>query len=428
MDTKQGEALGVDTGREASRPQPEEATSKELSKHTLSKDVEPERIAPTQKSTHDGERLTGSKPPEVQSPRQVRSVDWWARGTGGIALVVSLLVGTYQARNALASEQANRRSAQAAVARVVEWSGAETSELWATVEAFADANADALRVVARTKRHDDPNEVETRAEAERLGHEVQRQLTESPAQLNACRRLVLELGLLGEEIAQNRDAIERLRADVQREVVRLNETRTLLACVLATNENETRVGYFVAAFFFTDGVCDARPWLRSDVLEPGLARVLAFASTALPKCAEPDVSIPVNAMSAAGCDGIITQAAAFAPDSTMKRGAVQAGYAPPGPVEGRNERLRCFQWTSAGGQHLIELGAVLNGGAYVRVVAPSLEPISIEIPASKLNRRSGEPLRFLVDWKFTGPPAEQRLSVLVNDVLVRRHRFPPRTP
>lgn len=380
--------------------------------------VTPPPPAPTQLNGSDQKADGGSG----------KRVDVVARVVGILGLLVAITVGAFQAENAIANKEANRRNAQAAVARIVEWNGAEASELWSVVEAFAQEHAEPLRTIARTTGPSDPHEPETRADAERLGSELQERLVKSPAQLNACRKLVLELGRLGEEILLNKDSVAPLLHDVQRELSRLTRTGVLYACILATNENETRVGYFVATYFLGAEPCDARPWLKFGSLDPRMNGVLEFAAVELTKCSEPEVNLPLHSMKIEGCNGVVSQLALFAPDSTMMHGAVTAAYLPPGPVTGSEDRLGCLKWQSEDGKGLIEMGAILNGGAFVRFATPFLRPLDIAVPATAVMRNAGEPLRFQVSWQFDVAPRDQGVEVIVNGARTWRPRYEPRAP
>ena len=355
-------------------------------------------------------------------------VDWVARTISVVGLLVASHQCSSQATNARANRENNRRSAQAALARLAAAELTTRPTTWPVIVEFAKANSADLQDVARVRTRDEPLEFDKRAEASRLGAALRRQLDSTvPSDAGACRTLLLEVSRLAEELGTNPEDLEALKPDVRRVVGSL-QARVLSPCLVAVESNPTRLGYFVATYFNAATPCDANQWLRLEETAPGLLRVLDFASVRLVTCAEPEVSLPIRGIQMKGCNGVVSQMAAFAPNSTMTRGAVRAAWLPPGPVPGDLSLLDCFSWTSDSKKGFIEMGAIMNGGAFVRFSAPMYGPVEVVFSSDQLNRKGGEHLRFEVSWGFDAAPEEQGISVTVNEVTKWIPRYPPPAP
>lgn len=367
--------------------------------------------------------MSSTSPVEPESGRAPRSVstegaaelprNWTARIALTVA-VVALLVSAWAAwsasKTARASENGDRREDERLLSDMTATAAkVDASALDRAIRKFVSTHSDELANIANA---DEKNEVARRS-AHRLGVEL---LGETQPRfagvVGQCRDLLQRLNQAGR--ASEGDALASSRAQV-RQVVTTFVRQSLVSCLVATETNTTRIGWFLGRYFFGARDEDALAVLHFSEDYGGLTTVAQLIGVTVPtRYAPPTPSGELHLTQAemSGCDGIVSQVAAYG-SANLVSGRITYRIQPSWrPMDGAATRIPCVNFRSADGMDQLQMGAATDGSAFALIRTRFAEPFEVEIARGAIDWSRG--LGFELSWDFQRIDLGEAVQLTVN--------------
>lgn len=341
---------------------------------------------------------------------------WITKWIPLVLSVIAILVSGWAAysanRNARASENGDRREDERLLAEMtITAAKLDASALNRTIRKFVSTNSDELANFATA---DERSEVARRS-AHRLGVELLAELQPRFAGVVVqCRDLLQRMNQAGR--ASEGDALAASRAQV-RQVISTFVEQSLVSCLVATETNTTRIGWFLGRYFLGAPDENALAVLHFREDYGGFTTVAQRIGVTVPARYAPptpsgELRLALAEMS--GCSGLISQVAAYG-SGNLVSGRVTYHIDPSWrPREGAATRIPCVNFRSADGLDQLQMGAATDGSAFALIRTRFAEPFEVEIERGAIDWSRG--LAFELSWDFRRIDLGEAVNLTINGV------------
>ncbi|MER2559947.1 MAG: hypothetical protein ABTQ32_04465 [Myxococcaceae bacterium] len=326
------------------------------------------------------------------------------------ALLVSAWAATSASKTARASENGDRRDDERILADTTAIAAKlDASALDRAIRKFVSNHSDALAQVAAA---DEKSEAARRS-AHRLGVELSAEIQPRFADVVVrCRELLQRMNQAGR--ASEGVALASSRAQV-RQVVTNFVGQSLISCLVATETNTTRLGWFLGRYFF--GAPDENALVVLHFLDDyagfsTLAQRIGVMVPARYSPPTPSGELRLTRAEMSGCDGLISQIAAYG-SGNLVSGRITYHIDPSWrPTEGAVTRIPCLNFRSSDGLDQLQMGATTDGSAFALIRTRFAEPFEVEIARDAIDWSRG--LTFELSWDFQRIDLDEAVRLTVN--------------
>ncbi len=374
----------------------------------------PPNSAPDRQPSAVGDPVEGRAPSSVsasaQTPLATNKLAVAALVVAMVSAAISMFAAAANVSSATNVARNDRRENEVVLGEAVRAQGKlDARALERIIRRFVSDHREELVSIASASPEDGPK----RRLAKRLGDDLLSQIeTQQVNAVGQCREVLSLMNRAG--AASDGTGLAAVRPQL-RQAVESFARQGLIACLVSTESNTTRTGWFIAQYFFGPQV--ERPF---DVLHfsedyGGLEAVAQRVAVQLPERYSPPTpsgELKLTGGELRGCDGIISKVAYVSGTFVSGRAtySISPGWKPTG---GEAARVPCFNLVSADGRDHLQMGAATDGSVFAIIRTRFAEPFVVEIPSGQVDW-SGGALAYDLSWDFERIDRDEAVRLTVN--------------